>query len=780
MSEKSFNPFAVAENPQAAKRQQAILRYLETRVIGANESVDEREEEGIEDYYKSLGPREKADILYSKLMAYTFDKQVERQKKKEAEDKDEDYKEQTPDPHLISEIKVLFNDEKTKDLFVSTYGEARTEADVLRNSDIMRLWDILKVEIERNETAYKQLEKDLYLGKITGAGRLSSARSRLARLANDLTSAEERKKELESLRGFEVINENTDAAALLQFESLQKYKHQLDSGFVWLPTRKKIHQETISAILNHRWPVLIGEAGSGKSDQADAAALELTGYLPTEIECEASTGEVQLIKDNAIDAKTGGSYEAYGPLMKAFTGYDNSMQNKPTVTTGRIARFDESGRLGPKAYSIIKKVRQKHIGDDFYGHPVLPGAGAIWTSNPVGSRYPDRRAPDPAMRRELAEIKVDYPDNNLENPEIFEFSLAALFDENSHINIAKEELAPAYNVVELDEDQQYPLDDGKIVTAKSELIADASDSSHGALWRFSNAIHALQESFVCGNSTLEKYPDSILRYSEDADGNMEVTKEGDPLTLSTSTVTLGELASWMKGFNERRQKQDEKFRVNTLTEWLNFKIKTYLKQADKADKSKIEAIFKHFHFLEDAVPNVDNVKPLTPKEIGYLSPRVPRPLQVKEPVAEVVSEPESKGEQVAVKEYTTRKVLLEDGKFVLLKERDCKIGRDKNIVSLEVGRNFTVGDVTFTFAGVVEDEKSPQHSLPLAHNANGEQIYRVFDSKPEEWEKGMYVYDAEELLKSIEKKKERLMKCWEASCVNNTVNNPDNVDAPKW
>ena len=83
-------------------------------------------------------------------------------------------------------------------------------------------------------------------------------------------------------------------------------------------------------------------------------------------------------------------------------------------------------------------------------------------------------------------------------------------------------------------------------------------------------------------------PTPFLRFKEDADGNIEVTADGsgEPLTLSTSTVTLGELASWMSGFNERRQKQDEEFRVNTLIQWLNFKINTYLEQADKADKEK--------------------------------------------------------------------------------------------------------------------------------------------------------------------------------------------------
>ena len=109
-----------------------------------------------------------------------------------------------------------------------------------------------------------------------------------------------------------------------------------------------------------------------------------------------------MLEDLAVD-QTGGSYKEYGPLMQAFTGFEDSRQKTPSYPTGRICDFEESGRLGPRAYSIIKEARGLTTGDPLNGKPVLPGAGAIWTTNPVGPRYPDRRAPDPAMRRELAE-----------------------------------------------------------------------------------------------------------------------------------------------------------------------------------------------------------------------------------------------------------------------------------------------------------------------------------------------------------------------------------------
>ncbi|MBI5077523.1 hypothetical protein HZB94_04045 [Candidatus Falkowbacteria bacterium] len=673
-AEQAFSPSGKerAKSELQKKVSRAVSHHIEIAIIAKSESMGVEEEKEIREYFEKLSPRERADALYARLMAYKVDKQAENARRKEAEEQGKKIEPEKPDPYLISETKVLFGDPTVKELFLTTYGESLLEERQVRISELGKLWESINKEIQEKEKIYKAIEKDVHLNRILGRGALSSAKSRMARLAENILALEKRKEEIETLQSFPEIAENTDVVAGFQYKKLKEYKKQLDAGFVWLPTRKRIHQETVSAILNHRWPVLIGEAGSGKSDQADAAALELTGYLPTEIECESTTGETQLIKDAAIDSKTGGSFDAYGPLMRAFTGYDDSRQGEPAIETGRIARFDESGRLGPKAYSIIKKARQRQPKDYFFGHPMLPGAGAIWTSNPVGPRYPDRYAPDPAMRRELAEIHVDYPEMSLENPETYEFALTALMDENNYIAIAQEELAPAYEKKEIPEDKQETLTDGSIVIAKDEIIENMADQRHGALWRFCAAIKSLQDSFVYGNAETEKYPDTLLQFKENADGEIEITADGsgEPLTLSTSTVTLGELASWMTGFNERRQKQNAAFRVDTFTEWLNFKINTYLKQADKADKEKLRALFRHFGFLEESIiPDLARAKPLTLKDIGYLSPRVPRPLYVKRPVSPeppADKEPE-KQDKMPLKVYETKDIVLEDGERIKIK-----------------------------------------------------------------------------------------------------------------
>jgi hypothetical protein len=750
--ERAGVPGHEAPQTEEARRAEAISRYIDLRVVGTNEAVDVDELKEIGDFYEKLSPREKADTLYAKLMAYTLDKQAETARKAEAKQKSGEYEAEAPDPYLIGEIKTLASDPETRKLFGETYAEARIDAKQLRVSELGGLWKNLDEEIPKKEEAFRSLERDVHLNAIKGEGKISAAKSRMARLAENISILERRKQNLETLRGVPATPENTDAVANFHYETLKEYKDQLDEGFVWLPSRKRIHQETVSALLNHRWPVLIGEAGSGKSEQADAAARELTGNAPTKLACESTTSDIQLIGHDEIDPVTGGSYKKYGPLMAAFTGFENSAEKMPPFKTGRIARFDESGRLGPKAYAIIKAARQQKPGDDFYGKPVLPGAAAIWTSNPVGPRYPDRHAPDPAMRRELAEIPVPYPDMSPKSPELYEFALVALFDGNDHIATPREELAPAYEKKEVPEDKRETLADGSVIIAKDELIENMADARHGALWRFTGAVKALQDSFVYGNTETGKYPDTLLRYKEDADGNIEIVETGgEPLTLATSTVTLGELASWMQGFNERREKQDAQFRVDTLTEWLDFKINTYLKQADSADKDKIKAIFKHYHFLDGMHPDLRNAKPLTPKEIGYLSPRVPRPLHIQHPKkTETQAEARPERSEPAEK-YETREVLLDSGERILIESSADFTGGKNGLIHVPIGERFTVDGVVFVFAGVIAEKGNP-HAGELVGKFPGEDLYRTFT--PEAVDQGILVSFRESLGRDLEELEE--------------------------
>lgn len=764
-------------NENVERRSSAILSYLQ-KIVLKDYQPDAKQEEKLRKFYAERLPRERADAVYDKLMAYTVDKK-ELMKRKESFE---------PDLDLIREIKVLLEDTKTRRVFSQTYGEARVDANEYRKSDIGGKWRELNETIEQLEAEFKKTEQALFLKRLPTRSTESSTRSKAERLARELLELKSERDNLRSLKDQELTPENTDAAAAFAFETLTKYADQLKKGFVWLPSREKIHTDTVAALQNGRWPVLVGEAGTGKSDQADAAALELTGNLPTEVQCEQSTDKRELIADQTIDPETGGAYFIYGPLMSAFTGFEDSRQREPAYRAGRIVRFDESGRLGRKAYGEIKLARQKKPGDDFYGHPVLPGAASIWTTNPVGSRYPDRHPVDPAMRREIAEIYVDYPDQSSQSPELYEFAVAALLDQNQHIQVAEEELSPAYENKKLADDKKKPLVDGRIPVAEDVLIDDPTDSRHGVLWRLANAIKTLQNAFIYGNQKFDLIPADALRFTEDADGNITLGGTGgEPLTLSSSTMTLGELQSWMQGYRDRLQKQNKDFQVGTFSAWITLKLRTYLKQVDPADRNKIQAIFNHYHLFDPALDTSD-ATPITPRRIGYLSPRVPRPLyleQPRPPSDQLNARPKTEVKpNLEAREITTKQVTLEDGSTVMIEEREYSEfifdgeGNDHETWQIGLGRHFQVKDNSYTFAGTVEQEGSEHHGK-LVGKLTGEALHQVFES--EQVDRGVFVYDTDALLEDINTGIKSTMKvCWETTCKTGSPNNPTNVPPPTW
>ncbi len=689
---------------------QAIIRYIKEKIIAPSPKVDAALEDEMRKHLDAMSPLAKAEALYEKVMAYRQDIKDKMQ----------------PSAELVAEIKILLEKPEVLSAALQVFSEAR--ADKHRHSytagpeqfgvsfsKISKGFKELGDKITAQEREFRSLEQSLFLKKITGKTNISAARSKAERLANQLLELKKERESLRHLEGMESLADNTDAVALEKYQTYKQYKEQMAKGFVWLPSRLAVHQKTIAALQNGRWPVLVGEAGTGKSDQADAAALELTGYTPKEIQCEQNTGEKQLIGDFDIDPATGGSFKNYGPLMQAFTGYADSREKVPTVPTGRIARFDESGRLGSRAYAVIKSVRQKREGDDFYGHPVLPGASAIWTTNPVGVRYPDRKAVDPAMRREIAEIYVDYP----EKAELYDFMIAALLDENGRIAIAKSELAPAYKEFAIEPPRE--LKDGSKIVEEQRLIEDPKSPEHGTLWRLAGAVKALQDSFVSGNdSGTGQAPATLLRYKESADGEI-VIGEGVPLTLSSSTITLGEVRSWMTGFSERLQKADAQFHTKTFTEWIQLKIATYIGQVDQADKKKVRAIFNYFG-LSSPPPDTSNAAPISPKEIGYLSVEVPRPVRVVKPVVVEEAPTEEKQVQGSREAYQETEVRLDTDESILIRPGEVKVDE----FTFAQGTEFMIGDQVFVFEGLAVKNTAGGDKVLAGYYATEKALFKVF------------------------------------------------------
>lgn len=681
------------QEPEATSREKALRIYIDRHVLKLRTPDAAKDAAKIAEGYRGLSPREKSDLLYGKLMAYHDAVEIIRQEKKE----NPQVKTDPVDPYLVEEIAFLWENDDVKRIVGSTYSAARVEIHEFRLSELGRDWQRINAAIEHRRYEFEGATQQLFLRKSTRPDKVSATQGKTERLARELIDLKAQRENIISLKikgrddkDLPLVKENTDIAAQIMYEQLGRYHDQLtQDGFVWLPSRDDIHTRTIEALQNGRWPVLKGEAGTGKSEQADAAAVALTNEQPTHLACGPNTSARELIADRDIDEATGGSYEKFGEAMQAATGYIDSRQKEPSFKTGRIVRLDESGRLGPKGYSEIKELRQKRpanpkdveqwsngkqidVGKLLHGKPVLPGFAAILTTNPVGARYPDRTEPDPALRREVADILVDYPPMSHNDPELYEFMLSALMDQNRHIPISEKELAPAYVRVDFPEEQQGLLEDSRRVLGKDLIIEDPTDPKHGLLYRLSFATRSLQDAFIYGNGNTQSIPDNALRYIINNDGKIVAQKDtGDLLTLTSSTITLGEVTSWMTGFHERTLKDDPEFQTRTLTEWIQLKLQTYLNQVDQDDKEKIEAIFKYYNLFAPP-PELANGVPITPMRIGYLSPRVPKPWYISESldpnIEAAADDKESRIEEVAPQPevYQNVKLMLEDGASILV------------------------------------------------------------------------------------------------------------------
>jgi len=656
ISSPTVSPAENSPNPsEITRREHGIRRYVEKRVLSHISPQVQQEEISFE----GLTASEKANVLYEKIIAYDNTIKIIKHEELDVE---------PVDPYLIAEIRALWEDKTAQDLFVTRFSQARVEAKAYRLSELGKNWHTINNSITTQKEIFERESKKLFLKLETRPDKESVTKGKTERAAKALIHLEEQREGIVNLNDLPHIAENTDIAAQIMYEQLRMYHAQVDEGgFAWLPSRDSIHLKTIASLQNGRWPVLIGEAGTGKSEQADAAALALTGHDPTHLACTERTSERDLIVDHEIDPGTGGSYDKYKPAMEAATGFEDSRQASPAYHTGRIVRFDESGRMGSQGYAIIKGLRQLKPGDIFHGKRILPGFSSIWTTNPVGPRYPDRTDPDAALRRELSYITVDYPPMTAENPEVYEFMLATLMDKNGHIPVSSVELSPAYdsiNPADLSEGEAT-LPDGRKILRKEEVKHDPTDPAYGSLYRLSFAVRALQDAFNLGNSS-ETLPDA-LRYTIDENDKTKIVKVGgDQLTLSSSTITLGEIASWMKGYHERMLKDNPEYHVGTLTAWIQLKLSTYLNQVDADDRGKIRAIFEHFH-LFDSLPDVSTTVPLKPAEIGYLSPRVPRPMEVEQLAVEepaVASVEVTPGQEAKI--YEDKQVVLEDGSSILV------------------------------------------------------------------------------------------------------------------
>jgi hypothetical protein len=452
---------------------------------------------------------------------------------------------------------------------------------------------------------------------------------------------------------------------------------------------------------------------------AASTARFLTGQEMEDVNCDETTGERQLIGTQEME-RGGQSYWRYEKAMRAVTGFADSLPDSARESeTGRILRLDEILRLSDRAFALIKKLRQLKPGESYNGRKVLPGFAAIGTANPPGPRYPHSHELNPAMEREFQVIEVDYPPMSSEDPELYEFMLAALMNDAGLIPASYRELSPVWDHHELVRPET--LADGRQVVAKDELNQDPTNPSHGSLYRLSFATRQVQNSFINGNA--ESPLNDSLRYKTDKSGVIKLSSDqGEPLKLSHSTLTLGEISSWLISFPERYQKDDASFHVATLTEYISMKLNDYIGKAHPEDRPYLQAIFDYYH-LFDGPPDLSSAEPMTPKDIGYLSPRVPRPLKLAEASKE---EPQISPVETPIpplrrlERLTTTEVMMSDGSIVLIDvpaELVKFTAQDKEHI-LRQGSGFSLNGERLVYMGRV----SSQDPEPSRH---GQIVVRI-------------------------------------------------------
>lgn len=508
---------------------------------------------------------------------------------------------------LSGEISYLWQDVQVRGVFIAKVKESLDQRKI--NGEGLKEYRRLKNELAGSEEEYFNLLRNQFLMRQMtptlreiDISRNRVLRAELRRSIKDLETTGGMSERARLAKGG-LDREHADLTALLAFERLLDYHRQFKkSGIIITRSREQLLGEVVEKTAAGTWIQLVGETGTGKSTFAKRTSNILNGEFPQYASGERWGDTRALIGTKTMEGSK--VYFDFGPLTFALTGCRNSMEMEEAIRTdsetrGRILQLDELNKFDQDtlmgALNIVSTLRPGEI----FNFKELPGIklrmarrgfAIIATMNPATVRY-DRKELDPSTERRFydGKEKVGYPPMTPQNPELYEIFLAILMDDNGRIRVPEDELAPLFREVK----------DTAVGLVKSELEPDVK--KHGALYRFSLSAAEIHKSFT-QQSNVAKIATS--------DGLLERT-----------VLDMEILVKWMDGY--RGQVEGG----YSLATYLEKKVHDFYANIESAnDKAIFERIFNHFGFniVTPRVVTKPNYTPLTPIEIGYLSPNTPR------------------------------------------------------------------------------------------------------------------------------------------------------------
>jgi MoxR-like ATPase len=574
------SPVSKRESPSIGEKlKDPIGTFLRARVQGEAKSE--------EPLFADIPAEQRAEML-GELYREIVDAEKAGEEEKKTENRTRTTRRaEKPIERNLAVVAALYHDPETKKAYLDYWQRHKDERREVNGS--YEQYRALRDRIAELENDYDVASRSLFARR----GERSSAMEKLLyqRVKNGLERA---RGDMEAL-----LEQSPKLAAQVSYERLAGYNRELsEGGFMWLPSRRRILEETEQAALLGRPVLMLGESGTGKTSLVMAAAEKLTGQRPFKAQGGPSTRlQDSLAVRDDVDGK---SCLRYRELGQALTGKETSLDDDSRHEGG--VYFDDEFNNRPSAVQmeIIKSVSGVRPGTNarlpLIGLvDVAPHYAFVAAGNPPSERY-DREPMDPAVRREFgAAIPVGYVEQSEENPELYEAMLAALMDKNGRLRFAKEELTPAW-----DETKESVLPGGR-----KERILDTDPTSGGALWRFAQAVGQIHKSFARQETVL--------------------AHRGEGQYLSQFTLDPGVAFGWLRGAVEQGYR-------GSLGAYLNAHIAAKLEEAgiSEDDAGLARELFEHFGFSFSDTEAVNSMraeheprsKNMTPEEIGLLSPRV--------------------------------------------------------------------------------------------------------------------------------------------------------------